>query len=118
MKTLDNRQRNPLLWLVLAIVLAVGLMAIFAAAFMPYGTSYGMMGVGMGWGAAFMIVPAVLLILVLLAAVGGFSPSRANIPPSYAPSPAIETLNVRYARGELSRDDYLRLRADLEGRSS
>lgn len=120
MKTLDNGQRNPLLWLVLAIVLAVGLMAIFAAAFMPYGTSYGMMGVGMGWGAAFMIVPAVLLILVLLAAVGGFSPARANIPPSYvpAPSPAIDALSLRYARGELSRDDYLRLRADLEGRSS
>ena len=119
-KTLETRQRNPVLWLVFAIVLAVGLMAIFAAAFMPYGISYGMMGVGMGWGAVFMIVPAVVLILVLLAALGVFSPSPTYVPPAYGPpiSPAIEVLNTRYARGEISRDEYLRLRADLEGRTS
>jgi len=119
-KTLENKQRNPVLWLVLAIVLAVGLMAVFVAAFMPYGTSYGMMGVGMGVGAVFMIVPAVVLILVLLAAVGAFSPSQTYVPPTYVPppSPAIDVLNARYARGEIPRDEYLRLRADLEGRTS
>src|SRR3972149_223937 len=96
-KTLETRQRNPVLWLVFAIVLAVGLMAIFAAAFMPYGTSYGMMGVGMGWGAVFMVVPAVVLILVLLAVVGASSPSQTHVPPTYMPPPppAIGVLSGR-----------------------
>lgn len=112
-----------MLWLVFAIVLAVGLMAVFAAAFMPFGTSYGMMGVGMGWGALFMVVPAVVLILVLLAVLGAFSPSLPYVPSAYAPSvyvpvPApLEALDGRYARGEISREEYQRIRADLERRS-
>jgi len=118
-ETLDHRARNPLLWLAFAVVLAVGLIPVFAAALMPYGTSYGMMGVGMGWSAIFMIVPAVLLILVLLAALGAGAPSQAYVPAAFAPAPsAIETLNTRYARGEISREEYLRSRADLEGRTA
>jgi len=115
---LENRQRSSVLWLVFALVLAVGLMAVFAAAFMPYGSSYGMMGVGWGWGAVMMIVPAVFLILVLLAALGAFTPSRGSVP-AYLPSPsaALETLNTRYAQGEISREEYTRMRADLEGRT-
>ena len=117
---MENRQSSPVLWLVFAIILAVGLMAVFVAAFVPNGTGYGMMGFGTGWSMAFMIVPAVFLILVLLAALGGFTPSQAQLPPAYPPMPppAIDVLNARYARGEVSRDEYLRLRADLEGRTS
>lgn len=117
---MENRQRNPVLWLVFAIILAVGLVAVFAAAFMPYGSSFGMMGVGWGWGAVMMIIPALLLILVLLAALGAFTPSPAYVPPAYAPPPssALETLNARYARGEISREDYERVRADLERRTA
>jgi len=118
-KTLEQRERNPVLWLASAIVLAVGLIAVFAAALMPNGTSYGMMGMGMGWGAIFMIVPAVLLIFVLLVALSAITPSPAYVPGTFVPPPsAIETLNTRYARGELSREEYFRLRADLEGRST
>ena len=120
MKTLQNRQHSSVLWLVFAIVLAVGLMAVFAATFTPDGTSFGMMGGGWGWGAMFMVVPAVFLILVLLAALGAFSPSQPYVPPAYVPPPmpAIEALNARYARGEISREEYLRMRADIETRSS
>lgn len=103
-----------------AIILAVGLVAVFAAAFMPVGSSFGMMGVGWGWGAVMMAVPAILLILVLLAALGAFTPSPTYVPPAYGPppSPALETLNQRYARGEISPADYERMRADLERRTA
>lgn len=111
MKSMETRQSNPVVWLVLAIVLAIGLMAVFAALFTPFGTGTGMMGSGMGWGALFMVVPAFVLILILLAALGTFSPSRAY----HATGSALENLNVRYARGEISRDEYVRVRADLEG---
>jgi len=110
---METKQTSPVLWLGLAIVLGVGLMAVFAALFMPYGGGFGMMGFGMGWGFVFMAIPAVILILILIAALGGFTPSHAYVPAS----PALETLNVRYARGELTRDEYLRMRAELEGRA-
>jgi len=108
---METKQTSPLVWLGLAIVLAVGLMAVFAAFIAPYGGGYGMMGGGMGWGVLFMVVPAVFLILLLLAALGAFPPRQAYVPASSA----LETLNVRYARGELTREDYVRMRAELEG---
>ncbi len=109
---MEENQTSPLVWLGLAVVLAVGLMAAFAAFFAPYGGGYGMMGGGMGWGVLFMVVPAVFLIVLLLAALGAFPPGRVTAPRSSA----LETLDVRYARGELTREDYLRMRAELEGR--
>lgn len=107
---METRHTNPIVWLILAVVLAAGLMAVFAAVVAPAGT--GMMGVGMGWGGLFMIVPALVLIFILLAALGTFTPSPAYGRPAWS---ALENLNVRYARGEISREEYLRMRADLEG---
>ena len=109
---METKQTSPLVWLGLAIILAVGLMAAFAAFFAPYGGGYGMMGGGMGWGVLFMVVPAVFLIVLLLAALGAFPPGQVTV----SRSSALETLDVRYARGELTREDYLRMRAELEGR--
>jgi putative membrane protein len=110
---MERKERSALLWLAAALALAVGLMALFAAFAAPYDGGFGMMGWGMSWGVLFMAIPAVFLILVLLAALGAFTPSPAYVAP---PSSALETLNVRYARGEISRDEYLQMRADLERR--
>jgi putative membrane protein len=108
------KQTSPLLWLGIALVIAVGTMAAFAAAFTPWGTGTGMMGFGMGGGALFMAVPVLFLILILLVALGAWTPRR----PYLVPYPsAIESLDARYARGELARDEYLRIRADLERRA-
>ena len=90
--------------------------------FAPIGTGwYGMMGWGTGWGLMFMTVP-LLLVLLLILVVGALSPSHPiYAPPTDLPSPpsaGIEVLNARYARGEITRDEYLRIREDLNGRTS
>lgn len=107
-----TKPTNPIVWLGLALVVAVGLMAVFAALFAPNGTGYSMMGSGMmGWGAVFMIVPALILILILWVALGVSPPTPTYV--AQVPT-ALETLNARYARGEISQDEYLRIRTDLE----
>jgi|SRR3990170_1030644 len=110
------KEMNRLWWLVLTIVLVVGLMALIAALASPWGTGYGMMG--SGWGVLMMVVPVVVLVLILLVVSGAFAPRTATpayVPPVSPPSSATEILDARYARGEISREEYLRVRADLEG---
>ena len=120
MTAMDAKETNLLSWTAFAVVLVVGVVLLVAALAAPYGAGWGMMGWGMGWGAVFMVVPLLVLVLLLVLALGAFRP-REHVP-LYAPPPpsaatALETLNVRYARGEISREEYQRIRADLEGRA-
>ena len=110
-----NERMSPLAWLGIALVLAIALMAIFGVlSFSTYGGYYGMMGSGSwGWAVLMMGVPAIILIIILVVALGGL---RETAPyPAYAPPPAnpLEILEQRYARGELTREDYLKIREDL-----
>ena len=117
MSDTEAKEMNRLWWLVLTIVLVVGLMAFIAALASPWGTGYGMMG--WGWGVLMMVVPVVVLVLILLVVLGAFAPrtaAPAYLAPVSPPSSAMEILDARYARGEISREEYLRVRADLEGR--
>ena len=116
MTAMEAKETNPLLWTAFAAVLVVGAVLLIAALAVPYGAGWGMMG----WGAIFMVVPLLVLILVVILALGASRPREPV--PRYAPPPssagtALETLNARYARGEISREEYLRIRADLEGRT-
>ena len=113
---MDAKEMNLLSWIAFSVILVVGVVLLVAALAAPYGAGWGMMG----WGAIFMVVPLLVLFLVLVLALGSFRP-REHVPP-YAPPPpsaatALETLNVRYARGEISREEYQRIRADLEGQA-
>jgi len=104
-------------WIVVAAILAVGLLGLFAAAASPFGGSYGMMGGGTWtWGILMMGIGGLVLIVILLAffwILRGAYPTAAY--PAYMPPPAnaLDALDERYARGELSREDYLRIRGDL-----
>ncbi len=110
-----NRKMSPLAWLGMAVGVAIVMMIILAGlGSSTYGGSFGMMGSGSwGWAALMMGIPAVILIVVLLAALGGLGEPAGH--PSYAPLPEnpLEILERRYARGELTRDDYLKIRDDL-----
>lgn len=110
-----ERGTKPLTWLAAALVVAIGLMAVFGTlAMTSYGGYYGMMGGGSwGWALLMMGIPAVILIVILLAALGGLTEPAAY--PTYAPAPQdpLKILEQRYARGELTREDYLKVRDDL-----
>lgn len=115
---MEVARRNPLSWLAVALVLAIVIMAVFGVLSMNnYGGYYGMMGTGAwGWGIVMMAVPGVLLIVILLAALGGLGERSASVPYGGYVPPAASALGVaeaRYARGEISREDYLRIREDL-----
>lgn len=121
-KQMESRTSTSWPWVVLSIVLGFGVVALIAAATVPSSGYYGMMGNGTwGWGILMMAVPAFILIVILLALLGGFrEPTPAVVYPAYPPSHAnaLDLLEQRYARGELSREDYLRIRGDLARGSS
>lgn len=114
---MTNRSMTPLRWLGLALVVAIGLMVVFGTlAMTTYGGYYGMMGsTAWPWGLLMMGVPGVFLVLLLLAALGGLE-GRSAAPTLEPSAEPLEILDQRYARGELSRDDYLRIRDDLRRR--
>lgn len=110
-----NPKTNPLPWLGIALVVAIALMAILGIlTYSTYGGYPGMMGgESWGWATLMMGVPAVVLIVILLVALGGLREPIAY--PVYA-SPGqgpMDILEQRYARGELTREDYLKIRDDL-----
>src|SRR3970040_1780510 len=111
---MEAKEVKRLWWRVLTIVLVAGLMALFAALDSPWGRGMA------GWGGCVLImfVPLALLVLILLVALGVAPRTTAPVylPPVSPPSSATEILDARYARGEISREEYLRPRADLEGR--
>jgi len=113
----SEQKMNPLGWLGIALVVAIVLMAAFAALSLTTdGGYYGMMGTGAwGWGVVMMAVPGVILIVILLAAVGALGERSATGNPAGTAPPVapLEVLDQRYAQGELNRDEYLRIRTDL-----
>ncbi|HLB67240.1 MAG TPA: SHOCT domain-containing protein [Thermoplasmata archaeon] len=104
------------IWIVAIVVLGFGLLALFAAA-MPTDGHFGMMGSGSwGWAVLMMAVPAIVLIAVLILILSALRvPSQGPTYPGPMPPPpsALDALDHRYARGELSREEYLRMRGDL-----
>jgi len=112
---MTNTRTSSLTWLAIALIVAVGLMiALGAMAMTAYGGYYGMMGSSSwGWGLVMMGVPGVILVLILLAALGGLGDHSIATGGVGRSANALDILDERYARGELSREEYLRARGDL-----
>ncbi len=104
---------------VTSIIGLVGLSSLFRG-----GTGYGMMGGGMmGGGWLVMLIPLLAVVFLIFSLVPGLSeearpdqgyyPPGGSQPPYQAPYSSLDVLSQRYARGEISRDDYLRMRNDI-----
>jgi putative membrane protein len=69
------------------------------------------MGGMMAFGLLWLVMSAALAALVIFGAIWLWRRSQPSVPT--APSPR-ETLDRRYAAGELDRETYLRMRSDLD----
>lgn len=71
---------------------------------------------GMMMGGPMMVMMFITLLLVLVALIAGvvwLVRTLAREGGGSRPRSAVEQLDVRYARGEIDRDDYIRRRDDL-----
>lgn len=71
-----------------------------------------MFGFGMGWGMLIGIVVLALIAYVIYYAITGSSTNRR--PTSHRGQRALKILKERYARGEITREEYFKMRKELE----
>lgn len=85
---------------------------------MHWGDGYGWMGAGWGFMGLFwvLIVVGVVALLRLFASGGnnGGSNYGGGSGPEAPPKSALDILKERYARGEIEREEFERMRRDLE----
>jgi len=113
---MTDRKTTALVLLVAGLVISMVLVGIAgASSFSRTDGDYGMMG-GWGVGMAFMVVPAIILILILIIVIGGLEdrPVHNTYPVYVPPRPSpLDIIDQRYARGEIDRDEYFRMRAEF-----
>lgn len=124
--TWTSDRRSPWLVagiLVVVIILGVVVMTIAMASYWGWGPGssggYGYMmggyGGGAGWWALMvipMVVGAILFVILLVVLLAPGWSSTVTVLPMPTGTPG-EVLDARYARGEIGRDQYLRMKEDL-----
>jgi putative membrane protein len=110
---MPNKGRNLILLAVFAVVLIVIIPVVLWAFWSIWGGGYYMHGM-MGYGWWLMpLIPVLFLLLLVLGAyffLKEFMSEERSVPSQRA----LELLKERYARGELTREEYLKMKEDLE----
>lgn len=103
------RGRDVILWLIL-----LGTALLFFAAYNPM-HYHGMMGVIMySWG-PMLLIPAVLIALIMVGAYLALTHfTKSNEPVLNRGGRALEILKERYAKGEVMREEYLKMKQEIE----
>ncbi len=110
----DN-QRDTLIQIMIVLIVAVLGLVVVSSLFGGGMMGGGMMGGMMGFGWLIMLLPIIFIIVLIYALLD-------KDKPSYTPSPyhvkenPLQILERRYASGEVSREDYLRMKEDLHTR--
>jgi putative membrane protein len=117
-----GKERHPNMFVRLLValiaILAVALVVIVIAILFLKPFGYGMNGM-MGSGAIFMIVPFLIIIIIIIIAIVSLTGSY-HYPDQYPPQTItpLQVLELRYSRGEISREQYQQMRSDLESRDA
>ena len=117
---MESRDSGVWVWVILGTALVFVVLALIVLMAGSVGRFYGMMTGGYwGWGILLMAISVLIPTLILLAILASLrESSRTSGSPSYLYPSALENLERRYARGELAREDYMRIRGDLTHGSS
>ncbi len=97
----------------------VGLLLVLPYLWGGTGMGWGMMGpgmmggFGMGFGAIFMVLFWGLIIWVIVALVRGTASPGGSDPTAYRVDSPMEVLKKRYARGDITRQEYEEKKRDL-----
>lgn len=108
-----SENKTTLFWILIAIAI---LMAAFSVlTWWPWGWYMpGMMGMmGFGWGFMFLI-PLAFIIIAVLGAYFLLTEFPKTIGCQSSSVRALEILKERYAKGEITREEYLRMKKELE----
>ncbi len=95
-----------LVWVLVALILALAVLGVIMSFAMGW-TGFGMMGMGFGGMGLVMAIPAIVLVLILLVVLGAFDRTYET------QGSAMETLQLRLARGEIPPEEYEALRKEL-----
>ncbi len=101
----SNDPAKTILWVVLAVLGAALLLGLLGASMSGWGGMGGMMGFGWLW----MLLPIFLVAVLVIALSGGFRTESTSAESAFA------TAERRYAAGEISREEFLRIKEDIQG---
>lgn len=80
-----------------------------------YGPGWGMMGGYGGFGMIFGLAMLIAVIALVVWVVRSAGPAGMHYLPPSRRSPGLDVLEERYARGEITRDEYLEKKRDIGG---
>ena len=109
-----DKQRDTLIQIIIVLIVVIVGFAIISSLFGSGMMGGGMMG-GMGFGWLFMLLPIIFIIVLIYALLYRERPSN-NQTPYYGNETPMQVLQRRYASGEISRSDYLRMKEDINRR--
>jgi putative membrane protein len=111
-----NERNVPINVLVVMLLAVIGFAAIAGIFGFGFVGGWGIGGM-MGFGMLFMSLPVILIILLVVALANrGGRPIYRSSCCRGDDADAIDVLEMRYARGEISREEYLRMMEDLKRR--
>jgi len=109
-----SEKKTDLVWLIVVLVVLIGVLPMLLwmswSGYMP-----GMMGMmGFGWG-FMLLIPIAFLVLIALGVYYLITEfTRTGRPVSSSGERALEILKERYAKGEITREQYLKMKEEME----